>query len=235
MPFQKTTSLVLVSPQNAGNIGAVARSMMNFGFESLILVTPETDPVSKEALDRAVHAKEILLRATIAPDLPTALQDFQYVVGTCGRDCTYPPAYTTPRQFVEKWNKDLKLALVFGRENHGLSTEELGLCDEVLIIPTSDVCPSINLSHAVSVVLYEFFLKKYEGLESRPLWATHGEKEGFYSHLRELLLEIEFLDSHNPDPILQEIKSFFSRTGLTRREVTLFRGIIRNLKYRVST
>ncbi len=185
--------VILVSPQHDGNIGAVARAMGNFDFDDLCLVNP--CPLTDEAYKRAKHAGDILNHARIARTYDEALQGCSLVVGTTGivtagqRHFLRIPM--TPRQLAEKVAKhEGRIALVFGREDLGLTQEELKRCDILVHIPSSGQYAILNLSHAVAIVLYELFL-----LDARLYKASAAsleEKEQLYKFFSKLLDAIDY-------------------------------------------
>jgi TrmH family RNA methyltransferase len=169
--------VVLVRPQNEGNIGAVARAMMNFGLYDLHLVAPECE-VGVDARRRAMHANRILADAKIHGSLGNALKGVDMTVGTTGVKTEnakkFPRITMTPRQFSEKIGEfEGSVALLFGQEDFGLDQKTINRCDMLVTIPTSDEYPIMNLSHAASIVFYELFLQGADVWKSR----SAGEME----------------------------------------------------------
>ncbi|MDK2790861.1 MAG: tRNA/rRNA methyltransferase [Methanothermococcus sp.] len=157
--------VILVNPKYSGNLGAIARCMMNFGVKKLRIVGSR-DILDKEAYIRAVHAKDILDNAEFYDSLKDAIEDVDFVVATSGAVCgdrNIKRVPITPRELAEKQQDvDGTLGIVFGREDDGLTNEDLELCDLLVSIPTSDEYPIMNLSHAVSVILYELYISSIE-------------------------------------------------------------------------
>src|SRR3989344_4921355 len=153
-------SVVCIGIENQGNLGAIARVMANFGISDLILVNPQCE-IGKEAFDRASHAKQLLKKAKILRGkdaLEKTAKKFDYLVATTsklGTDYNISRSPITPDQLREVIDVRKKIAVVFGRESHGLSNEEIEQCDFIVTIPTSSPYPVMNLSHACSVILYE--------------------------------------------------------------------------------
>jgi tRNA/rRNA methyltransferase len=233
----KNISVVLVAPQGGLNIGSVARCMANFGFSDLRLVTPEADPNGDDARRMAVKAVHLLEQATHFPDLATALADCHLALGTTRRFGKYREDFLNPDEIgpfiVPKFNSG-RIALVFGREDKGLLTEELDLCQRFITIPTCDDLPSMNLSHAVGLCLYE----TARGLRTTPSvpggrkrTASGATLEGLYSHLRSSLLSIDFLDPQNPDHILHAFRRIFGRALLNDRDVRILRGLLSRIDW----
>jgi len=185
--------VVLVNPRIEGNVGAIARSMANFGFRDLWLVNP--CQISEEAYKRAKHASWILEEAKRVTTLDEALEGISLVVGTSGI-VSYGERHflripLTPRDLASKIrNFEGSVALLFGREDLGLSQEELMRCDLLVHIPASRDYPVLNLSHAVAIVLYELY---QSGTEYRgPTPASEVEREKLNEFFMELLKAIDY-------------------------------------------
>jgi len=154
--------VVLVRPQSEGNVGAVARAMMNFGLKELVLVDPECE-IGVEARRRAMHAAEpVLDRAKVFKSLTRALARADMVVGTTGVKTKNPKKFDrislTPREFVDKIKGfEGKVAILFGQEDFGLDRKTISKCDLLVTIPTSEEYPIMNVSHAAAVIFYELF------------------------------------------------------------------------------
>jgi len=151
--------IILIEPENSGNIGAIARVMKNFGFVNLVLINPVGE-INKTAMDRACHAKDVLKKAKIRTN--RVLKNYDYLVGTTaklGNDYNIPRCPVYPEELRDKImrprNKKRKMGLVFGREGKGLFNSEIEKMDFLVTIPTSKIYPVMNLSHSVSVILYE--------------------------------------------------------------------------------
>lgn len=153
--------VILVGPSHPGNIGAAARGAANFGVEELRIVAPRCDPKSKEAVDRAVHAKALVENATIYPDLASSFAGLGMTVGTTARMSLAENHFMRRPVDIRDWASgmgewDGKLGLAFGREDAGLTKDEVNLCDQLVTVPTAGYA-SLNLSHAVTLVCYEHF------------------------------------------------------------------------------
>lgn len=232
----ESISVVLVQPKNPGNIGAIARAMLNCGVKDLRLVLPQCDPLSDEAICRAREAKWVIEQAQIHMSVDRAVADRSRAWGTSRRARNLE--VISVRQAAEKWQSDGKsTAYVFGPEDRGLSNDELEPCDGLISIPTSEAFPSLNLSHAVMITLYEAYaahLASSKAPSTPKEIATSGQREGFYGHLEEALTKIGFLEHHNPVHIMRDLRNLFSRADLTEREVTILRGICRQILNRTA-
>ena len=156
-PYRFT--VVLVGTSHAGNLGAVCRGMLNHGFDRLRLVNPQCD-IDDEARNRAKHAGRILDDAEIYSTLDEAVSDATLVVGTSGK--RELGRKTVFRHFMYPWDLADRIgggeghvALVFGEEGKGLSHDDLERCDVLATLPTWEGYPIANLSHAVTIFLYE--------------------------------------------------------------------------------
>lgn len=223
-------SVVLVEPQGALNIGSVCRVMMNFGFTELRLVKPRADHLSKHARDMAVNARDLLKNAGLFGTLAEALADCSLCLGTTRRFGKYRQDFLAPHEIaplLARHDAGVKTALVFGREDDGLTTAELDLCQFFVTIATAPALPSLNLAQAVAICLYELSRGRqaqsaepggFEPADSRTL-------ESMYQHMRRTLTEAEYLDPQNPDHILRAFRRIFGRAGLDQREVRIMQGL----------
>jgi len=153
-------TIVLIGTSHPGNLGAICRSMLNYGFDKLRLVNPKCDHLDVEARNRAKHAGRILQTCESFKSLEEATSDCSLVVGTSGK--REVGSKTTFRHFTYPWefSKRIsqfngKIALVFGEEGKGMSTDELEMCDFLATLPTWEGYPIANLSHAVNAFVYE--------------------------------------------------------------------------------
>ncbi len=226
--------VVLNEPLYGGNIGSTARVLKNFGFRDLVLVNP--CPIDKEAWMMAQHARDLLGNARICGSLQEATIDSNLIVGTTGaRGETAGrhlriPAYP-PERIREKLNcKSGCVTIVFGREDHGLTNEELMTCDLLVSIPTSDEYPIMNLSHAVSVVLYELC----DIVSGDVPLANRRDLDLLYEHIEDVLRDLNY-PVHKRHKTALMLRRIFGRAELTAREVSTMRGILRLTSYHVGS
>ncbi len=228
-------AVVLVEPQGALNIGSVSRAMLNFGFTDLRLVNPQVDHLSQDARLMAVKAATVLENAHVFASLEDALAGCVLSFGTTRRFGRYREGLLHPELAANRLlpiAQEDSVALVFGREDRGLFTSELDLCQHFITIPTDENLPSMNLAQAVSLCLYE--VSKAKG---RSKGRTDGQKklasnknlESMYQHMRQSLLDIGYLDPKNPDHILRSFRRILSRSGLNDREVRILRGLFNQI------
>ncbi len=234
-PLLKNIRIVMVNTSHPGNIGAAARAMKNMGLEKLYLVEPKDYP-SLEAIQRSVGAVNILDDAVVVGNLDQAIADCVWVAGTSARLRTIEWPILEPRECAQKaleYVGEGDIAIVFGRENSGLTNEELEKCNVLLHIPTNPDFSSLNIAAAVQVVCYEFRLV----LNSEKIKASKGNKHRFdvladaekmdsmYNHLFDALNHLDFFGDHNPEVVMRRLKGLFNRASTTKREVSIIRGI----------
>jgi tRNA (cytidine32/uridine32-2'-O)-methyltransferase len=227
--------IVLVNTSHPGNIGAAARAMKNMGLSRLTLVDPKDYP-SLEAISRSVGAVDILDNVVIASDLKQAVSGCVWVAGTSARLRTVEWPILEPRECVQKSLQHIEqgdIAIVFGRENSGLTNEEMERCNALLHIPTNPDFSSLNLAAAVQVVCYEYRLAlmdqkvtKHKGNKCRyDALANSSQLDGMHAHLYEALDYMDFFGTNNPDIVMRRLKGLFNRAGTTQRELSIIRGI----------
>lgn len=224
--------IVLTEPLYGGNIGQVARAMVNFGLSRLVLVNPR-EHLTPEAYWMAREGKGILTGAEVVPTLASALEHAGLAVGTTRRVGKYRRPAVTPEEFaaeVGPLTAANDVAVVFGREDSGLSAAELDLCQWIVTIPASESFPSLNIAQAVLLISYELFLKSHEAtqtVEDAALTlAGPAELERFYAHLRETLTGIGFLSGDQAPSIQTSLRRIFGRANLEPRDVKILRGIL---------
>jgi tRNA (cytidine32/uridine32-2'-O)-methyltransferase len=227
--------IVLVNTSHPGNIGGVARAMKNMGLRRLYLVAPRDYP-HEQAEWRAVSAKDILDAAIVVPTLEDAITDCQFVVGTSARERRIPWPLLDARQCAERMalaSSQEQVAVLFGREDRGLTNEELRVCNLHLSIPTSGAYSSLNLAMAVQIVAYELhMLVSSPELPANELeqwdspFASQGNMEHFYRHLEETLIDVEFLDPAAPRQLMSRLRRLYSRVRLDEMELNILRGVL---------
>jgi TrmH family RNA methyltransferase len=225
--------IVLDETQDVVNIAGVMRAMMNMGLSRLRLVRPaEFDAYRIEGI---AHKSEPLIRTTEQfDDLDAALFDATFVVGTTARPRTAQRNFVHPRagarEIVERAEEG-PVAILFGREDKGLSNHALDRCQRLVVIPTDPAYSSLNLAQACLVVCYEVFLAA--GGERAPLPsgrresapATHSDLESMFAALEDGLTRIEFFKSRRPEAVLRTLRTVLSRSRLDLRESRLLRAI----------
>jgi len=227
-------SIVLVQPLIPENIGAVARAMDNMGLSSLVLVEPKNCDRTRILKPATGSSVEIIEGMDVCKDLEAALAPFQYVVGTTARSGNLRPAMTQPRRLANDLvsiSQENRVGILFGREDRGLTNEQLHFCHAFATIPTARF-PSLNLSQAVIIIAYELFMAGPDTVpKSVPRLANHFELEGMYDHIWTILKKIGFLNPQNPGHWMHYVRRFLSRRPLRAGEVQLIRGVCRQLNW----
>jgi TrmH family RNA methyltransferase len=233
----KQTRIILIQTSHPGNIGASARAMKTMGLTDLRLVNPARYP-SAEATAMASGADDMLARTPVHDSLDDALEGCRLVLGTSARRRSLRWPELTPREGAEALVEAAALgpvALLFGREQSGLSNEELDRCQSLVTIPADEAYSSLNLAAAVQVLSYELRLAALAREDrSRPAGelppedrpATAEVLEGLYGHMEETLVRLEFLDPNNPRHLMRRLRRLFARAEPTVNEVNILRGIL---------
>src|SRR5271163_3311714 len=235
MAGRSSFAFVLFRPQSPGNIGAAARAIKNMGFDDLRLVAPGTLK-SREAVAMAVHADDVLAHATVYPELADALADCSIAVGTTSRRGGYRSRAVPLRAAaveLEALAGANKIALVFGREDRGLTNRELKLCHRLVTIPTAPEYPSLNLAQAVMVVAYELMMAATATVQATgaPEFVAASISDPMLERLADALVSIGFIPDDNPEHIMLAIREIFGRSGLTAREVEILNGMARQMRW----
>ncbi len=236
--------VVLVNTSHPGNIGGAARAMKNMGLTRLVLVEPRRFP-DQNAGARAAGADDILADAVVVDTLEEAIADCVLVLGTSARDRRIPWPVVEPREAAHKVLDQLaelpegQVALVFGREDAGLTSDELQRCQFHVHIPANPDFSSLNLAAAVQVVAYELrmLVVQRQGLPTsvqkvetsstaNEMPTTADEMEQYFAHLQQVLVEIGFLDPHQPRHLMPRLRRLYGRIRVNRMEMNILRGIL---------
>ncbi|MFB8794170.1 MAG: RNA methyltransferase [Microcoleus sp.] len=243
--------IILVEPAGPLNVGSVARVMKNMGLHQLVLVNPQCDYLGEEARLMAVRAADILENARVVESLPEALVGCTRAIATTGDDRPLATKREEPADALP-WLKEAPSALIFGREDCGLTNAELNYAQRLIRIPSSDAYTSLNLAQAVAVCCYELYRKEdpttaftpieVEGLrvqrrneEENPsipiASATFENLEGYYQQLETLLLKIGYLHPHTAASRMAKFRHLYNRAYPTVDEVSMLRGILRQVEW----
>ncbi|MFW6064747.1 MAG: RNA methyltransferase [Candidatus Natronoplasma sp.] len=221
-------AVVLVEPQTAGNVGAVARLMGNFDLEELYLVNPVQ--IDDEAEKRAMHANDILKEAEMVEDYEELVSNFDMAVGTSGINTENEKKFLRKAETPEELSRSINdhegnIALVFGREDKGLNNKELMKCDRLVRIPASDDYPILNLSHAVCIVLYEIFKEeKGDIVGKKDRSSEESERERLIRSFSDILEEIRFPE-HKYEKTEVMFRRVLGRASLTKWEYHRLMGV----------
>ncbi|MFT6917337.1 MAG: tRNA (cytidine32/uridine32-2'-O)-methyltransferase [Motiliproteus sp.] len=252
--------VVLVNTTHPGNIGGVARAMKNMGVGQLVLVQPRLFP-DEAAFARAAGATDVLDQALVVDTLDQAVAGCQLVVGASARGRHIPWPVVDPRQLAEQIMSVFaaagaglpnetavsgvplpQVALVFGREDRGLTNDELHRCHRHVHIPSNPEFGSLNLAAAVQVICYELRMASLAiqaggadtPTESDPHWGTawdiesasSDELERLFVHMAKVMTDIEFLNPDNPRQLMTRLRRLYLRTHLDQVEVSILRGVL---------
>ena len=229
--------VVLVGPLYGGNVGSVCRAMANMGLSDLAIV-PERSLNMDEARKMACHATDILESRSTHDSLEAAVQDCGVIMGTSARTGLYRQHAKTPREWAPEVltsSERGRVALVFGREDKGLTNDELAICTRIIQIPTSDNYTSLNLSQAVMVCCYEIFVASevYEPPVEKTATAPSALRERMFEIWRPLLLRIGFMEANKSDHMMQGFRRVLSRGAVTEDDVRIMMGIARQTEWAV--
>ncbi|WP_372403107.1 RNA methyltransferase [Acinetobacter piscicola] len=239
--------IVMVNTTLPANIGSALRAMKTMGLSKLVLVAPKTYPHPDiDAL--AAGATDLIEQIEIVETLEDAIKDCHLVFGTSARSRTIPWPLLDARPAAEKSMQAVihdqqEIAIVFGREDRGLTNEELALANYHVTIPVNSDYGVLNVAQAIQVICYEMrmatlaFADKQHDDQAvmhvtdsedmhwdEPL-VTHEQMEQFYPHIEKMLAEIEFMDPKNPRLLPLRLRRLFGRIQLDKMEYHLLRGI----------
>ncbi|CAH1042010.1 tRNA (cytosine(32)/uridine(32)-2'-O)-methyltransferase TrmJ [Halomonas sp. TD01] len=230
--------IVLIGTSHPGNIGGVARAMHNMGLADLALVAPRCEVIAQDSISRASGADHLLHQAKVHPALEDAVADCTLAVGASARSRTLPWPMISPRELAERLPSECqpdnaRVALVFGREDSGLTNAELQRCHAHVHIPTNADFSSLNLAAAVQVIAYECrmaWLSQQDTAstahEDDDALATHVELERYFEHLERTLIAIEFHDPAQPRQLMARLRRLYLRARPEKMEMNILRGIL---------
>jgi len=231
--------IVLVEPSHPGNIGAVARAMKNMALADLMLVRPKAFPHA-EATARASGADDLLGRARVVDSVSAAVADCGFVAATTSRprDQNFRALdLHEAAQRIFEMSARGPAALLFGAERTGLTNDELALAHLLIRIPANPEYASLNLAMAVQLACYELFRAAGSPASARPLsespvpLAAGAEMERFYTHLQQVMDEVDFRDrTTGGTHLMTRIRRLFQRCEMDQNEVNILRGILTSVQ-----
>ena len=230
--------IILVEPNGPLNVGSVARLCSNFKVEELRIVSPKCDIFSLEAKKMALKGQNFLEQCKIFDDLEKAIFDCDLVLASSGRiDITKDSCFESSEDifdWIMSFKKINNLAIIFGREDRGLTNSELLLANKIFNIPTSQDNPSLNLSHAVSIVLYELNKSSKRNL-SKELevfnLASSKQIHDSFMEIEEMLLKVGYLLKHTSSAKISKFKNFILRANTSMHEINVLRGIVHQINW----
>ena len=228
--------LILVEPSGPLNVGSVARLCSNFEVDELRIVSPKCDIFSLEAKKMALKGQKFLKNCKVFDELQKAISDCDLVLASCGRIDINKDSFFVSSEDIFDWTLTFKkinnLAIIFGREDSGLTNDELLLANKTFNIPTSKNNPSLNLSHAVSIALCELNKSSKKSfnqeLEVFNLASSKQIHDSFLE-IEELLLRVGYLLKHTSNAKINKFKNFILRANTSMHEINVLRGIVHQI------
>ena len=238
-PIGNSPVIILVRPQLADNIGAVARAMANGGLFHLRLVAPRDGWPQEAAWRNASGAQRLLEQLTLHDTVADAVADLHHVFGTCPRPRHIIKPVLTARGAAAELraicDRPLRCGLLFGPERAGLDNDDMAQCDALVRYPINPAFNSLNLAQAVMVMAYEWW-QTVDGTPPRALMtnetsvATKGELESFLTHLVDQLDACGFLRNAPKRPgMVRNIRHLFQRGEVTEQELRTLFGVVTEL------
>jgi len=226
--------IICIGIEHPGNLGAITRSMKNFGFERLVLVDPRCDVKEGEAIARSKHAKDILVKAKVKGI--DALDGYDILVGTTsviGTDYNIPRSPIKPDDLTKKLigtGNRRKLGIVFGPESTGLSNEVIKKMDMIVTIPTSKVYPALNLSHSVAIILYELSKESKEAKTGDNIIpCTRRHKDEILKRIDESFVLLDFPSELKEETQRRAWKRTIGKSMITKREAFALLGYFKRM------
>ena len=224
---------ILIKPQLGENIGACARSIKNFGFSKLHIVSPKINFPNHKAKATSVGAFDIIDKAKVFNETSEAINDFDTVISLSARRRDINKKHISLNDFIKlvKKKKNSNFGLMFGPEASGLSNEDLSFSNYVLQIPTSHKFKSLNLSHSLTIICYEIFKifneKSFEKNRTNIRISTKSKINSLIKHLLKLLEEKEFfLPKEKKQSMLLNINNLIYRLEPNDKELRILASII---------
>lgn len=219
---QENIVFILDGSQMANNVAQAARAMANFGFSHLRLINPLNLP-SAERMARG--GAEVVKSAEIFDELPKALADLTWVLGTTGKEDIGNEELTRPELAVAELaeiSKQGKVGIVFGCENHGLTNAQLKTMDRLAHIPTREDCLSVNLAQSVAILSWELEKARLGSAAGIELGIPHQEKrQQLFKKVDRLLMAAEVLPLGRKQVLVDGVRQFFNRQPLNNKDVSL--------------
>lgn len=227
--------IILIGTSHPGNIGSAARAMKTMGLSNLVLVDPECS-VDGKSVALSAGASDVLKNHKVFATLDEAIADCGLVIGASARPRTLDWPMLDPREMGEKVvaeGHQKPVALVFGRENSGLSNDELQKCHFHVFIPANPDYSSLNLAMAVQTLSYEVrmsFLALNAYPQKTEEYPLSHEIEGMFNHLQETLTDTRFIVPAHPGLVMTKLRRFFNRARPEATELRMWRGIFSSIQ-----
>ena len=229
-------NIVLVDTIHPGNIGSVARAMKTMGLKRLSLVNPRVFP-SEESNALAGNATDVLENAQIFTSIKDAIMDSTFVYATSSRDRSiqWPlmDAEAAAKDICEEVGSKKEVSIIFGKEDRGLTNDELELANKLIEIPANPEYPVLNLAMSVQIISYEIL--KASSINQNKEWRDYPEVNSkqlqmLIDHFIETAIDIDVIDPDNPKKIISRIKRMFTRLQPDEMEASFMRGFLSGIK-----
>ena len=230
--------VVLVEPSGPINVGSIARLCSNFGVNELRIVSPQCDVFSLEVRKMALKGQSYIDNCKIFNTIPEAIFDCDLVLATCGRidlsnniECESPEEIS---KWISSFEKINNLGILFGREDRGLSNNELLFAHKIFNIKTSQNYPSLNLSHAVSIILYELNKSSTNNLKKDlQVFNLASSKQIYesFNEIEEMLIRTGYLLEHTAFSKISKFKKFILKAKTSNHEINILRGIVHQINW----
>ena len=229
-------NIVLVDTIHPGNIGSVARAMKTMGLSRLSLVNPRVFP-SDDAIALSGNATDVLKNAKIYKNIREAIKDSTFVYATSSRDRSiqWPikDAASAAKDIHAEVNNNNEISIIFGKEDRGLTNDELENANRLIEIPANPIYPVLNLAMSVQIISYEIF--KASSDISLKEWRDYPEVNSeqlqmLIDHFIDTAVEIDVIDPDNPKKIISRIKRMFTRLQPDEMEASFMRGFLSGIK-----
>ena len=234
----KNLVVILVEPQGTINVGSIARLCANFSVSELRIVSPKCDVFSLDTKKMALKGFKYIVNCEIYKTLFDAINDCDIVLASSGRRESTAElkqdSICNAIKWIEGFQKINKLAFVFGREDRGLTNKELLLSQKIFQIDTNNNYPSINLSHAVSIVLYEASkLSNSANLNKNLKYeiASPAQIEICFSEIEKMLKRVGYLLNHTSNAKMTKFRTFINRAKTSKHELNVIRGIVHQINW----
>lgn len=239
MSFSNLINIVLIETSHPGNIGSVARAMKTMGLKNLLLINPRKFP-SGDANALSGNAIDILEKAKVYKNLKDAIKDSTFVYATSARVRTiqWPTknAQDAAEEIVKQVSANKKISIIFGREDRGLTNEELQIANTHIEIPANPKYPVLNIAMSAQIICYEI-LKASIDTTARD-WHDYPEVDSgnlqmLIDHFIETAIDIDVINPDNPKKIISRIKRMFTRLHPDEMETSFLRGFLSGIKKKI--
>ena len=238
-PMNEFVQIVLVETSHPGNIGSVARAMKNMGLSRLVLINPKKFP-HDEATALAGNAGDVLKVAKVFGSIQEAVQNSKIIFATSARERTIEWPVASVKDAAQEINQlvaeNIEVSILFGREDRGLTNEELQLSNKHLIIPAHPDYPVLNIAMSTQVVCYELY--QASNIEPIAPWQdfpeyTADELQHLIDHFNETVFKLDLIDPKNPKQILTRMERMFRRLYPDHMEGNFLRGFLKAVNNRI--